>query len=392
MNPRRRQWLQAGAIAGWGGLSGVGRGADRTPSLQFPRDHGAHPDAQLEWWYATGWLVEQDGAEGGNLPTATGLDSAKLWGFQVTFFRVATGITSTGTSRFNPNQLLLAHAALTHVKDGRHVHAQRWARWDGQEDPARVARASVKDANLAMAGWRLQRTQPPTRQNPSGSHWWASVSADELAFDLRWQHAHGPWLQGDGGLSTKAPGHVSRYVSDTGGDCRGEIQMRSATPSAPPSRTPVHGRVWVDHEWSDAFLPALAVGWDWIGIHLDDGRSLMAFQLRAADGRTISAGGGLRGADGRVLRVYRSGDLRFEPLDNWLSPRTGARYPVRWRIHTPDGRWRIRALVNDQEMDSRASLGTVYWEGLSALTDDATDAPLGLGYLEMTGYAGRLRV
>ena len=24
--------------------------------LAFPRDHGAHPEARTEWWYATGWL------------------------------------------------------------------------------------------------------------------------------------------------------------------------------------------------------------------------------------------------------------------------------------------------------------------------------------------------
>ena len=154
----------------------------------------------------------------------------------------------------------------------------------------------------------------------------------------------------------------------------------------------MRGRVWVDHEWSDAFLPSTAVGWDWIGMHLDDGRSLMAFQLRGADGRATSAGGGLRAADGRVLRVYRPSDLKFEPLESWVSPRTGARYPLRWRLHTPEGRWLIRALVNDQEMDSRASLGTVYWEGLSALEDETTGIRQGLGYLEMTGYTGRLRV
>ena len=25
--------------------------------LQFPRDHGSHPDFRTEWWYVTGWLT-----------------------------------------------------------------------------------------------------------------------------------------------------------------------------------------------------------------------------------------------------------------------------------------------------------------------------------------------
>ena len=29
--------------------------------LQFPRDHGAHPEYQIEWWYYTGNLRTDDG-------------------------------------------------------------------------------------------------------------------------------------------------------------------------------------------------------------------------------------------------------------------------------------------------------------------------------------------
>ena len=51
---------------------------------------------------------------------------------------------------------------------------------------------------------------------------------------------------------------------------------------------------------------------------------------------------------------------------------------------------RVRALLHDQELDSRASTGAIYWEGLSELLD-AGGRRVGLGYLEMTGYAARLR-
>ena len=49
----------------------------------------------------------------------------------------------------------------------------------------------------------------------------------------------------------------------------------------------------------------------------------------------------------------------------------------------------VRALQDDQELDSRASTGTIYWEGLSLLLDDRGKR-VGRGYLEMTGYAARL--
>ena len=73
----------------------------------------------------------------------------------------------------------------------------------------------------------------------------------------------------------------------------------------------------------------------------------------------------------------------------WRSATSGAEYPVAWTVQTPAGRFTVQALLDAQELDSRSSTGTVYWEGLSALLDDA-GRHVGLGYLEMTGYAGRL--
>ena len=29
--------------------------------LVFPRDHGAHPEYRIEWWYVTGWLETVNG-------------------------------------------------------------------------------------------------------------------------------------------------------------------------------------------------------------------------------------------------------------------------------------------------------------------------------------------
>ena len=81
----------------------------------------------------------------------------------------------------------------------------------------------------------------------------------------------------------------------------------------------------------------------------------------------------------------------FEPGRHWTSPATGARYPVEWTVTTPAGRHRVRARFDAQELDARGSTGTVYWEGLSELLD-TQGTLVGRGYLEMTGYAGRLRL
>jgi predicted secreted hydrolase len=49
----------------------------------------------------------------------------------------------------------------------------------------------------------------------------------------------------------------------------------------------------------------------------------------------------------------------------------------------------VAPLMDDAELDSRSSTGTIYWEGPVQLKS-ADGQPVGRGYLELTGYAGRL--
>jgi predicted secreted hydrolase len=63
---------------------------------------------------------------------------------------------------------------------------------------------------------------------------------------------------------------------------------------------------------------------------------------------------------------------------------------VRWAVTTPAGRFEVHARVDAQELDSRATTGAIYWEGLSDLIDPTNGQRVGQGYLEMTGYAQRL--
>jgi predicted secreted hydrolase len=168
-------------------------------------------------------------------------------------------------------------------------------------------------------------------------------------------------------------------------DVRGRLRRDSRTPQA------VRGRAWLDHEWSGSLMPEGAVGWDWIGINLDDGGALTAFRLRDARGGTVWSGGSQRTRDG-VLRTFRDGEAMFEPLQTWTSAATRATYAVRWRVRCPAGEFEVRALFDAQELDGRNSTGSVYWEGLSALHRSTDGARVGWGYLEMTGYAAPLKL
>ena len=133
-----------------------------------------------------------------------------------------------------------------------------------------------------------------------------------------------------------------------------------------------------------------AVGWDWIGMNLYDGSALTAFRLRRADGSTLWTGGSFRPAR-QQTQVFADNTVVFAAQRHWSSPLSGARYPVQWLVTTPAGQFGVRALLDDQELDSSSSTGAIYWEGLSELRNGAGEA-VGRGYLEMTGYKKPLRL
>jgi len=145
----------------------------------------------------------------------------------------------------------------------------------------------------------------------------------------------------------------------------------------------VRGRAWLDHEWSSELLSAEAQGWDWIGINLHEGGSVMAFRMRGRDGSTLWAAGTLSG-DGTRGHHLTPDQVAFQPRRLWQSPRTGKTYPVEWDLSIDGKSWQLVPLMEDQELDGRRSTGVVYWEGAVRLLEAGRE--LGRGYLEMTGY------
>lgn len=329
-------------------------------ALRFPQDHGAHPKYRTEWWYATGWLTRPGGPD---------------FGFQITFFRSATGYPTENPSRFAPHQLLLAHAALALPERGRLLHAERSARV--MPALARYAEAETDiQVGTGTRGWFLRR-------DPGTDTYQARIASSELGLELSLKAPDSPLLQGQAGFSRKGPQplQASHYYS------RPQLQVSGLVRTQSGQRTPipVRGLAWFDHEWSSEILGEDAVGWDWIGINLDDGGALMAFCIRDEQGRRLWHEASLReGATGRV----RTGlQVHFEPLRHWSSVRSGARWPIAQRIQIEQQTYEIEPLIDDQELVMR---GVTYWEG--AVTLNQAGRRIGRGYLELTGYAGRVRL
>jgi predicted secreted hydrolase len=146
---------------------------------------------------------------------------------------------------------------------------------------------------------------------------------------------------------------------------------------------PVEGLTWLDREWSTSALGPGQVGWDWFALHLDDGRDLMLYQLRQADGtKDPLSEGSLVAPDGAKTRLD-AGEFELEPVETWESPSGGA-YPTRWRVRVPGAGLdlEVAATFDAQELDATIR----YWEGAV----DVSGSGSGVGFLEMTGYADGL--
>jgi len=337
--------------------------------LTFPRDHGAHPEFRIEWWYLTGWL---------DTPAA---QPERAVGVQITFFRLATGWQRDHASRFAARQLLFAHAALAIPGRGRLITAERVARAG-----LGLAEASDTDTNLSIGDWRLSRD--------SADRYQARIVDPALTIDLTLQAHRPPLLQGELGFSRKGPStaQASYYYSRPWLEATGRISVPAAARALPmPTAGELKGPVWFDHEWSSELLDPEAQGWDWVGLHLNDGSALMAFRIRRRTGEDLwRTANWVNTAQEPLLSATQAESIRFETLRSWRSPRTSASWPVAQRLHISGRTLELQPLFDDQELQTQGSTGVTYWEG--AVTVHEANRMIGRGYLELTGYAQAMRI
>ena len=349
--------IAAAAIGMQPGVAADSPYAAVTPdrSMVFPADFGSHPRFRTEWWYVTGWLTTRGG---------------ESLGFQITFFRTKPRIDEANPSSFAARQLLIAHCAISDPRRGQLWQDQRIRRAGFG-----LADAAEGDTNVWIDHWTLRR---------NAAVYAAMIAAEDFSMDLELSESQPPLLNGASGFSRKGPAisAASYYYSLPHLKVAGMIARKGSTDS-------VVGEAWFDHEWSSEYLDSEAVGWNWIGINLDDGGALMAFSIRGSHGEQRWAGATIRQADGSV-QVMQATDVTFRARRRWVSPGTGVTYPIEWTVHAGTRDIEIEPLLDNQENDTRLSTGAIYWEG--AVRALAEGRIVGRGYLELTGYGERLRI
>ena len=342
-----------------------------TKQFSFPRDHGSHPDFAIEWWYITGHLFATNQTQ---------------FGFQATFFRralVPPGATNNSTSTaFGDDQIFLAHMALVDKKSGKFIYQEKLNRagWD--------AASATNTLDVHNGNWSL-RLAPEKIDGREIFKLHGTVGAD-TAFVLNLSPKKPMVVFGTNGVSRKAADFnaASHYLTYPRLAAAGTLTLDG-------KNLAVTGEAWMDHEFSSSQLGAGQVGWDWLSLQLFDGRELMAYRMRRADGSTDPFSTVAWVDVHSVVRHIGPDKFAWKMLQHWHSSKSGSEYPslVELSAENPvtgqTEKFTVQPFAADQELLGKVG-GAGYWEGACRVRDKNQNE-IGRAYLELTGYSESLK-
>ncbi len=339
--------------------------ADPQPVV-LPADDAPH-HRLTEWWYDTGHLRTADG---------------RSFGFEFVIFRAERGGFPVSWA---------SHLALTDETAGTFRFAQRSEIGPGVDrSPAAGFDLSLAPGAADLAGASLAYPAEPWLMTGGDGHDRlvahgiadpASPAGGPFGLDVSLTATKPAALHDRIGWIDFAAGGSSYYYSRTSMTATGTVTVDGAT-------VPVTGEAWFDHQWGD-FIAVGGGGWDWFAVNLDDGTDLTLSLVRDADGSDPLVYGTLVAADGATHHLPRDA-FAVTVTGHWTSPLTGAVYPAGWEVALPGERLVIdlTPTVADQELDTRATTGVVYWEGSQRVSARRDGVALGgQAYVELTGYA-----
>ncbi|MEE2751190.1 MAG: lipocalin family protein [Myxococcota bacterium] len=293
--------------------------------VSLPLDERPHNE-DVEWWYWTGHLQDEDG---------------RWYGFEQVFF----------SFRYAGMDAMMAHHAVTDVEA---QHFDYVAFYGVDEKPA------VLDQGFEFQMGSL------TAEGANG----VDVLHGELertTLDLKLTSTKAPVLQHQTGYTEYPFGGYTYYYTRPRMSAEGTLVVDGESRA-------VTGSAWFDHQWG-ALIEATNVGWDWFALQLDDGREIMVFLLRPEDGLLV-AGATVTDADCNSNEIH---DVTVTPLGEWTSPATECTYPMGWDLQVGDEVFTLSPVMEDQEIGESYK---TYWEGAATVDGAAT----GRAYVELTEY------
>ncbi len=316
----RRAWLALPVVVAVLG-GGAATAAVSLPALRpvvLPRDHGAHPGFQVEWWYTAGTVADHHGRD---------------------FFWFATVWSGGGflAARVNVVDLRADRIVLSKEYLGVGPLLRRQTRIDVGAFDLRWAPRGV------MGRWSVDASVP-----------------GQGRLQLSLTPAQPYMLNGPRGIVREGRGASSAYYSDPRLAARGTLVLGGRS-----SR--IHGQGWFDHQWGNFATNSASFHWNWFACQFNDGSDLMLYQFIDPAGRPTGVQDGtFRSVGGRVTHPRH---FTVVPLRPVIRPQGAtSRYPLRWRLMVPSAHVNValRARARHQFISNQYLPG--FWEGAAAIT------------------------
>jgi predicted secreted hydrolase len=320
---------RAGAVAAITTLLALAGAAATTagslPALQpvvLPRDHGAHPAFEVEWWYTAGTVSGPRGRDFFWFATVwagSGFKLAKVNVVDLRADRIVLSKEYVASGALQPGQTRIQVGAFTLVWR----QTGRFGRW-------------TVTAPVAGVG-RLQLSLTPIQ----------------------------PYvLNGTHGIVAEGQGATSAYYSAPRLAAQGTLAL-GGHPTA------IGGQGWFDHQWGNFATNSASWHWNWFACQFTDGRDVMLYQFITPTGQPTGV------QDGTYVPrrgpVSHPDHFTVTPLPPVVRPAgaTGT-YPLRWRLKVApaDLNLTLSARARHQFIANQYVPG--FWEGAAAITSGTT--------------------
>lgn len=339
----------------------LGSLADRNYQLTFPKDHASHPKFDIEWWYLTANLSDNEGDE---------------YGLQWTLFRFKNPSERTQQvdQPWHNDQMFMAHASVHSLDE--HWFLEKFARGGVGN-----ATTSISPFTLSIDDWQWENSANSSSLLPAKLQFKlpniTKHKFEELSVSLNLTQTGPLILQGEKGYSIKSgsSAHASHYYSAPFIAVDGTFTIKNNDTDEIRLKQ-VSGNAWFDQEWTSQLLDQQTLGWDWFSLHLNDGAKVMAFRMRLANESDYVTGSYITAA-GKKTTLHPN-DLTLSPSE--FIPLNDKYLPLMWKLDIPSKK--INLSIRAKKRDQWNPALVAYYEGMVAISGTHT----GSGFIELTGY------
>jgi predicted secreted hydrolase len=293
----------------------------------LPADDSFLSKQEVQWWYWTGHLRDENG---------------KRYGFEIAFFAFDSWI-------FFKNQL--AQAAITDV-DGQSYHYR--------EDVEFCSLPKKLEGKFDLSATNGGRKGIAASGGNGRDSLYCEI--DDYVLDVNLESMEQPVIHYNGKIHPYAFGGYTYYYARESMQTKGTLTIKGNTYK-------VEGVSWFDRQYGDLY-DAIFKGWQWFAIELFDERSIMLYDFIEEECRTERFGS-ITYKDQRESKILHYDEYEVIVLATWQCPQTNITFPSGWKVKLEGSEFRIEPLVQDQALKAKHKfwIGPEYWEGACNVLD-----------------------